>query len=71
MTDLKWTEVPISNVKKFQLDIEPEIIYVIKTGLIYESLFIVIQEDGYALNTGKSQLLTEKELLNEPNIKWS
>ena len=71
MINLNWIERVNINIKTFQLEDEPEIIYVIKTGLVYEKQFIVVHEDGYDSNTGESEILNEKELYNKYKIKWT
>ncbi len=61
-----WKETSCSNVKRYQLGDEPEIIYVIKTG--FKNKYIVVQEDPYEYNVGTSKLMTKQKIERLYNI---
>ena len=68
-----WVEVPNKNVRKFQLHDEPEIIYVIRTGFSLHDTttpdYIVVHEDAYQQNLGKTEMLSEKEVFEKYAIR--
>ena len=59
MKDLNWNEFKSSKIKSYQLGNEPEVVYVIK---IRHNEYLVVHEDGYDLNTGKTEFLSAVEL---------
>tara|TARA_A100001037_G_scaffold303765_1_gene338642 strand:- start:8808 stop:9035 length:228 start_codon:yes stop_codon:yes gene_type:complete len=62
----KWKEVPCSNVRRYQLGENPELIYVIKTG--FDNKYIVVSEDAYEYNVGNSKLMTKQKVERIYNI---
>lgn len=63
---LKWKEIN-SNCRTFQLDKEPELIHVIKTGFVDK--YMVVYEDAHELNLGSVNFHTKKEIEEGFNIK--
>ena len=57
--DLKWKEIQSNKVRVFQLEDEPEIVYLIK---IRENEYMSIYEDGYDQNTGKVEFLNKEQV---------
>jgi len=57
--NLKYVKVA-NTVHTYQLNDEPELIHVIKTG--FDDLYIVVYEDAYMNRTGITQTCTAKEL---------
>lgn len=54
-----WHEYQ-SKVQSFHYDNEPELIHIIKTGS--PNTYILVYEDGYQLDTGKTEILTKNRL---------
>ena len=65
---LKWKEVNSAHTRTFQLDEEPELIHIIKTGF-KEERFIVVFEDAYGLLLGKTMVLNSAEIKRKFDIK--
>jgi len=65
--NFKWLEIPCKNIKKYQLEDQPEIIYIIKTG--FKNKYIVVNEDAYELYLGNVEILTSNEIEIKYNIK--
>jgi hypothetical protein len=63
--NLKWKEIKPSKIKVFQLEEEPEVVYIIN---IRDSDYMVIHEDGYDLNTGKVEFLTKTKIKEKYHI---
>lgn len=63
--DLKWKEIQSNKVRVFQLDDEPEIVYLIK---IRENEYMTIYEDGYDQNTGKVEFLNKEQVSNRLGV---
>ena len=61
----KWVEIN-SEVKTFMFGDEPELIHVIKTG--FEDKYMVVWEDAYELNIGKTTFGTKAEIQEKYNI---
>lgn len=62
---LKWKEIQSNKVRVFQLDKEPEIIYLIK---IRNNEYMIVHEDGYDQNTGKIEFLNKKQVYDNYGI---
>ena len=60
-----WYEYK-SKVQSFHYDNEPELIHVIKTGS--PNTYILVYEDGYQLDTGKTEILTKENIESRFNI---
>ena len=56
------------SVKCFQWMDEPEVIWVIKTG--FTDQFIIVHEDAYRLNFGKTEIHTAASLEEKYQIKF-
>ena len=54
-----WKEIP-STAQCFQLDDEPELIHVIKTG--FRDMYMVVHEDAYEYSIGKVEFGTKKDI---------
>ena len=63
--DLKWKEID-GKVKTFQLDEEPEVIYVIK---LRDNEYMVVHEDAYDLHTGKVEFFDKNDLIKRFKIE--
>ncbi len=63
---LKWREFKSDKVRTFQLDEEPEIIYVIN---IRKNEYMVVHEDGYDQNTGKVRFYSKNGIKNDYGIE--
>lgn len=63
----QWHEISTSKVKVFQLNDEPEIIYVIK---VRPNEFMIVHEDAYDQNTGKVEFLNTKDLKESYGIEY-
>lgn len=58
-----WKEFkPRKDIRAFQNGDEPEIIYIIPTGEVNEDDYIVTQDDGWGINTGKTEVLRGEEI---------
>jgi len=64
--DLRFKEIK-SNCRTFQLDEDPELIHVIKTG--FEDKYMVVHEDAYQLDLGKVEFGTKEEIENKFKIE--
>jgi hypothetical protein len=65
MENLKWKEISGKKIRVFQLDEEPEIIYVIPLRL---GEYMVIHDDAYELNTGKVEFLNLEDFKSKYGI---
>ena len=65
MKSRNWYEYD-SKVQSFHYDNEPELIHVIKSGT--PNTYILVYEDGYQLETGKTQILTKEQIEERFNI---
>lgn len=65
--DLKWKEIQSNKVRVFQLDEEPEVIYLIK---IRENEYMIIHEDedGYDQNTGRVEFVNKQEVYDKYGV---
>lgn len=59
MMDLTWKEISTST-RRFQLDDEPEVLHIIKTG--HENKYMVVKEDGYEHKTGELEFMTKEQI---------
>jgi hypothetical protein len=61
-----WIKIN-SNAYKgtYQLDDEPIIIHIIKTGEVDSNNYFVIHEDGWGINDGKVEILNKKEIIEK------
>lgn len=59
MNNLKWKEFKPTKVRAFQLDDEPQVIYVIK---IREDEYMVVHEDPFYSRTGETEFLNKERL---------
>ena len=66
MKDLKWREISHQGWC-FQLEDEPELIHVIKTG--FEDLYMVVHEDAYQYSMGKIEFGTKQDVEIRYKIK--
>lgn len=64
----EWNEIK-STAKCFQLEGEPELIHVIKTG--FKDHFMVVHEDAYELMLGRVEFGTCKQIEEKYKIKLS
>jgi hypothetical protein len=65
---MNWKEITKVNpksVKVFQLEDEPELIYLIK---IRKDEFLVVYNDAYDLKTGQTEFLNSNDLKEKYNI---
>lgn len=68
-----WKEISCDNVRRFALDDEPELFYVIKNGFTEPKKYLIVFEDAYELELGKTILVEEDELkkfMLRRNIIW-
>ncbi|CAB4175421.1 hypothetical protein UFOVP1247_148 [uncultured Caudovirales phage] len=56
---MNWTEIP-STSQCFQLEDEPELIHVIKTG--FRDMYMVVHEDAYEYSIGKVEFGTREDI---------
>lgn len=65
---MEWKEFSISKskVRVFQLEDEPELIYIVS---IRDNQNMVVFEDGYDLKTGEVEFLNDVEVEEKFNIK--
>ena len=63
-----WHEI-LNNCRTFQLDDEPELIHIIKTGF-HEShmAYMVVHGDAYELTVGKTDLMSPEKIKDTFNI---
>jgi hypothetical protein len=59
MNNLQWKELQ-SSARCFQLDGEPELIHIVKTG--FSDMYMVIHEDAYQLMLGKVEFGTKLQI---------
>ncbi|MFW5847440.1 MAG: hypothetical protein ACOCVF_00780 [bacterium] len=59
MKNMKWREIKTNKVRTYQLEDEPEVIYVIK---IRDNEYLVVMEDAFNLNTGNVEFHNERTL---------
>lgn len=64
--NLKWREIN-NTTKTFQLDEEPEVIHVIKTG--FEDKYMIVHEDAYEIQLGRVEFGTKAEIEERFKIK--
>ena len=62
-----WIEKECKNVQMFQFGVDPEIIYVIKTG--FRNTYMVVNEDAYQYNLGETKLMTKQKIESKYKIK--
>ncbi len=60
-----WYEIQ-SKVQSFHYKDDPELIHIIKTGS--PNSYILVYEDGYQLDTGKTEILTKETIEKRFNI---
>lgn len=60
-----WHEYQ-SKVQSFHYYNEPELIHIIKTGP--PNSYILVYEDAYQLDTGKTEILTKEQIVKRFNI---
>jgi len=60
--DFKYHEItnPERPMRTYQLEDEPELIHIIKTG--FKDKYIVVYEDAYELELGKTNIFTKAQL---------
>ena len=63
--NFKWNQIK-ATCKTFQLEDEPELIHVIKTG--FEDKYMVVYEDAYEFNLGKVIFGTKAEIESQFKI---
>lgn len=61
-----WVEIKGKKVRTFQLGEEPELIHILN---VRHNEYLVVQEDGYDLNTGKVEFFNKKQIKNKYKIK--
>jgi hypothetical protein len=66
MKQLEWKEIK-STVQCFQLDGEPELIHVIKTG--FNDMYMIVHEDAYEFSLGLVEYGTRELIEHKYNIK--
>jgi DNA polymerase III delta subunit len=66
MKQLEWKEIK-STVQCFQLEGEPELIHVIKTG--FNDHFMVVHEDAYEMMLGRVEFGTREQVEQKYKIK--
>ena len=66
--DLEWKEIS-SSMRCFQLEGEPELIHVIKTG--FKDFYMVVHEDAYEYSMGKIEYGTQEMIESRYKIKLS
>lgn len=64
-SDKNWYKIK-SKVQSFQYKDDPELIHIIKTGS--PNTYILVYEDGYQLDTGKTEILTKEKIERRFNI---
>lgn len=64
--DMSWKEIP-STAQCFQLDGEPELIHVIRTG--FQDMYMIVHEDAYQYSLGKVEFGTKKDVEVRYKIK--
>ena len=62
-----WIEKECKNVQMFQFGVDPEIIYVIKTG--FRNTYMVVNEDAYHYNLGETKWLKFWESTSGPQTR--
>ena len=65
MENSKWIKIE-RDIKSFQLQGEPELIHVIKTGFV--DRYMVVYEDAYEINLGEVIFGTKNEIEKLFNI---
>lgn len=68
MEDIWYKIRSNSYIGTYKLNDEPIIIHIIKTGEVNYNNYIVIKDDGWGMNTGKTEILNDKELLEKYKI---
>lgn len=56
---MEWREIKSNKIRVFQLEEEPEVIYLIK---IRDNEYMVVHEDGYDLFTGNVEFNNTEEM---------
>jgi hypothetical protein len=56
-------------VGTYQLSDEPELIHIIKTGEVFANKYLVVYDDAWEINTGKTEILTKSQIFNKFKIK--
>ena len=62
---MNWHEIESDKVRVFQLEDEPEIVYIIR---IRDNEFMVVHEDGYDLFTGSVEFNNTEEMKQKFDI---
>jgi len=65
MKTRNWYEYD-SKVQSFHWNNEPELIHIIKSGS--PNTYILVYEDAYQINTGKSEILSKEQIKERFNI---
>jgi len=60
-----WKEIKNKPIRTFQLMNEPELIYII---LIRSDEYIIVHEDAYDINTGKTEILNSEMIKTKYGI---
>jgi hypothetical protein len=65
-----WTKQKSTIVQTFQWNDEPELKHFIRTGFDIDGplAWIVVNEDAYELELGRSNIMSTKEIFNKYNI---
>lgn len=63
-----WNKINSSNsyLGCYQLDMEPEVIHIIKFG--HEDEFCVLHDDAYDLTSGETEIMTRLEIFDKYGI---
>jgi hypothetical protein len=67
MPEPKWIEIPCTLVKCFQLEEEPELIYVIP---LEDHVCAVVHNDAFDLERGKCEILSKKQFSEKYKITF-
>lgn len=69
MSNFKQTGTDLRRFKQFFSETEEKVLHVIETGFsTEENRFLVVHEDAYAQDLGKTEILSKKDIFNKYKI---